>query len=246
MIKEAIILAAGRGSRFKDRTKVMPKGFIEFDGIPIVEKSIRFLLNAGIEKIIIGTGHGCEYYEQLTEKIPQIITVYNPDYANCGSMGTLEVCAPYAAGGVLLLESDLLYERRALSLLLENPLENIILASGKTNSGDEVYLDVDEQHNIRKISKNADELSAVFAELVGITKLSGDALAYMCDYAQKARSSNPRMEYETALYSIRDRQLISVLKEEGLIWCEIDDEQHLKRAQEIIYPKLAVSKNYFM
>ena len=244
MIQEAIILAAGRGCRFGARTKSMPKGFIEFDGMPIVEKSIRFLLAGGIKKIIIGTGHCHTYYEQLAAKIPEIEIHYNPQYAHCGSMGTLEVCAPHVSGGILLLESDLLYERRALELLLNNPASDLILASGKTDSGDEVYLEVDSDNKICKISKKVSELSNIFAELVGITKLSKKTLEYMCNYAAAEREKNPVMEYETALYSIREQRKIEVLKEENLVWCEIDDEQHLKRAMSIIYPKLKNTPGY--
>ena len=36
MIKQAVIVAGGLGSRFGDRTKLMPKGFIEIDGIAMV------------------------------------------------------------------------------------------------------------------------------------------------------------------------------------------------------------------
>ena len=238
MVKEAVILAAGKGSRLGNKTKFMPKGFIEFDKIPIIERSIRFLLERGIEKIIIGTGHCHEYYDDLAKKIPEIETRFNTRYAQCGSMGTLEACDPYVSGNILLLESDLLYDPKGLDLLLKNPQTDLILASGKTNSGDEVYLEVDKEHNIRKISKNANDLSDIFAELVGITKLSRKTLSLMCAFAASQRDKIPAMEYETALYSIREQARIKVLKEENLIWCEIDDESHLIRAANLIYPKL--------
>ena len=57
MIRQAVIVAGGLGSRFGDRTKLMPKGFIEIDGVPMVERSVQKLIAAGIEEIIIGTGH---------------------------------------------------------------------------------------------------------------------------------------------------------------------------------------------
>ena len=63
MIKQAVIVAGGLGSRFGDRTKLMPKGFIEIDGIAMVERSVKKLIEAGIEEIIIGTGHCSEYYD---------------------------------------------------------------------------------------------------------------------------------------------------------------------------------------
>ena len=57
MIKQAVIVAGGLGSRFGDRTKLMPKGFIEIEGVAMVERSVRKLIASGVEEIIIGTGH---------------------------------------------------------------------------------------------------------------------------------------------------------------------------------------------
>ena len=51
MIKQAVIMAGGLGSRFGNRTQAMPKGFIEIDGIAMVERSVQKLIAAGIEKI---------------------------------------------------------------------------------------------------------------------------------------------------------------------------------------------------
>ena len=68
MIKQAVIVAGGLGSRFGNRTKLMPKGFIEIDEVAMVERSVQKLIAAGIEEIIIGTGHCSEYYDELAEK----------------------------------------------------------------------------------------------------------------------------------------------------------------------------------
>ena len=50
MIKQAVILAGGMGTRLKDITKEMPKGFLVIDEIPIVEQSIQKLIASGIEE----------------------------------------------------------------------------------------------------------------------------------------------------------------------------------------------------
>ncbi len=153
MIREAVIMGAGLGSRLKDVTKDMPKGFLELNGEYIIETSIKKLLSLGVERIIIGTGHCSEWYDKLAKKYPAIETIYNERYADTGSMGTLEVCAPLVTGDFLLLESDLIYDSIALFTLINDPHQDVILGSGATNSGDEVYLEVDEDTNIHTISK---------------------------------------------------------------------------------------------
>ena len=57
-----------------------------------------------------------------------------------GSMYTLYVVRDLVKGPFLLLESDLLYDPAALNICYLIPDEDIILASGKTHSGDEVYI----------------------------------------------------------------------------------------------------------
>ena len=77
MIKQAVILAGGMGTRLKDITKEMPKGFLVIDEIPIVEQSIQKLIASGIEEIIIGTGHCNEWYDDLAKKYHIIKTIKN-------------------------------------------------------------------------------------------------------------------------------------------------------------------------
>lgn len=173
MVRQAVIVAGGLGARFGDRTKLMPKGFIEIDGIPMVERSVRKLIAAGIEEIIIGTGHCSEYYDELAEKYHIIKTVRNDNYMNTSSMGTLGVCAPYIKGDFLLLESDLVYDAVGLYVLQNESRANVILASGKSNSHDEVYLAADENGVLNEVSKSKELVPNPAGELVGIIHQSG-------------------------------------------------------------------------
>jgi len=231
MIKQAVILAAGLGSRLKDKTVSMPKGFLELDGIPIVEWSIQKLLSCGIEKIIIGTGYHSEFYDNLAKKYPAIQTVLNADYASTGSMSTLAVCAPFVTDTFLLLESDLIYDSIGLSVLCNETYNNVILASGETNSGDEVYLHA-ENCFLKSLSKNKDELKSIYGELTGISKISPSLLKSMCSIDVKKR------EYEQAIAVCTDKHDVFIRKIEYYAWCEIDDESHLLRAKRQILPRI--------
>lgn len=243
MIKQAVILAGGLGSRLKDKTKTMPKGFLEIGGTAIVEQSIQKLLACGIEKIIIGTGHCSEYYDQLAQKYSAIFTVKNERYADTGSMGTLEVCAPFVTDSFLLLESDLIYDSVGLFTLINDDRKNLILASGATHSGDEVYLEADENSYLIGLSKNKETLKNIFGELVGITKLTKSTLNKMCTYAKTHHSDLPKMEYEHALLEIAKSETIAIKKIEHYVWREIDNEEHLETAVKNIYPHILENEN---
>ncbi len=238
MIRQAVIVAGGLGSRFGDRTKLMPKGFIEIDGIPMVERSVKKLIEAGIEEIIIGTGHCSEYYDELAKKYHVIKTVRNDNYANTSSMGTLEVCVPYIKGDFILLESDLIYDAVGLKVLQNDKRSNVILASGKSNSHDEVYLAADENYILNEVSKNKEIIPEPAGELVGITKISKSCLEKMMTY-YKSSPDLIKLDYESALkYVSVNCEPVYVRKIEYYVWTEIDDESMLDRALNEIYPRI--------
>lgn len=238
MIRQAVIVAGGLGSRFGDRTKLMPKGFIEIEGISMVERSVKKLIEAGIEEIIIGTGHCSEYYDELAKKYHVIRTVRNDNYENTSSMGTLEVCVPYIKGDFILLESDLIYDAVGLKVLQNDNRANVILASGKSNSHDEVYLAADENHILNEVSKNKEIIPNPAGELVGITKISKSCLEKMMEY-YKSSLDLIKLDYESALkYVSVNCEPVYVKKIEYYTWTEIDDESMLNRTLTEIYPRI--------
>ena len=238
MIRQAVIVAGGLGSRFGDKTKIMPKGFIEIEGIPMVERSVQKLIAAGIEEIIIGTGHCSQYYDELAKKYHVIKTVRNDNYANTSSMGTLEVCVPYITGDFILLESDLIYDAVGLKVLQNEERSNVILASGKSNSHDEVYLAADANGVLTEVSKNKEIIPNPAGELVGITKISKACLNKMMTY-YKSSPDLIKLDYESALKQVSaEGESVYVHKIEYYAWTEIDDQDMLERAINEIYPRI--------
>jgi 2-aminoethylphosphonate-pyruvate transaminase len=247
MVRQAVIMAGGLGSRLKGRTESMPKGFIEIEGQAIVERSVKKLFASGVEEVIIGTGHCSEWYERLAAKYHCITLARNDHYAETGSMGTLCCCAPLVKGDFLLLESDLIYDDIGLTVLLNDQRRNVILASGPTKSGDEVYLEADKDQKLVRHSKKIAEIGAVFGELVGITKLTKSTLDAMVSYCAAHLADQPKMEYETAMSAVssaaRPEDKIGIRKIEHYVWREIDDESHLAMAINQIYPIIAENES---
>lgn len=238
MIRTAVIVAAGIGSRLKEITQSKPKGFLVLDKMPIIEESVVKLFSCGIEKILIGTGYLSEEYEELTKRYSQIMCVKNKYFKETGSMYTLYNLKEEINDDFLLLESDLIYDKKGITILMEDRHDNVILGSGMTNSGDEVFIEVDENKHLINMSKNRDELKSVYAELVGITKISIDTYQKMCEFSENRFKSNRKLDYEYALVGISKDVNIYIKKLENYAWCEIDDENHLERAEKVIYPKI--------
>jgi 2-aminoethylphosphonate-pyruvate transaminase len=243
-VKTAVILAAGMGTRLKGYTEKRPKGFLEIDGETLIDRSIGALLEYGISNIIIGTGYFHEQYDLLKVKYRGITTLRNVDFAVTGSMYTLYVVRELINDTFLLLESDLLYDPAALKFLLVDPHPDIVLASGATFSGDEVYIQHSAGSLLQNMSKDKAVLKHINGELVGISKLSPAALDAMIAIAEPAFKAGARMmNYEDAMVGAAVNYDIFIKVIEDLAWCEIDDENHLQRAITTIYPKIVERMN---
>ena len=241
MVKQAVIAAGGLGSRFGDRTKEVPKGFIPIEGVPMVERSVQKLIASGVEEIIIGTGHCSKAYDELSKKYSCVKTVKNENYANTSSMGTIAVCAPLVKGDFFLLESDLLYDAAGLKVLANDCRENVVLASGPTKSNDEVYLENGSDGSLFRATKDKESVKNLAGELVGISKLTKEALDQMMDW-YKADPSRIKADYESVLAEISSdnarKTKVYVRKIEHYAWTEIDDETMLRRAEKEIWPRV--------
>lgn len=78
--QRAVILAAGFGMRMVPINTEMPKGLIEVNGEPLIERVIKQLHEVGIKEIYIVVGFMKEKYEYLIDEYG-VELVVNPEYA---------------------------------------------------------------------------------------------------------------------------------------------------------------------
>jgi 2-aminoethylphosphonate-pyruvate transaminase len=237
-MRTAVIVAAGMSNRLNGIAGDIPKGFIEIGGRTLIEQSIAKLRRAGIERIVIGTGYRHEHFDNLARRDTGITCVPNAHFETSGSMYTLYRLKTAIREDFLLLESDLLYDEKGLSALVADTGKDVVLASGATHSGDEVFIETDCRGRLVNVSKNKRDLGSVYGELVGITKVSLETYRGMCRFAERAFQNDRMLDYEYALVGVAARRPLYVKKIEGYVWCEIDDEHHLHRAINHIYPQL--------
>ena len=64
----AIILAAGMGTRLRPLTNDRPKCLVAVNGVPMVERQIQFLKEKCIDDITLISGYKAEALEYLKEK----------------------------------------------------------------------------------------------------------------------------------------------------------------------------------
>ncbi len=88
--KRAIILAAGFGMRMVPINTEMPKGLLEVNGEPLIERIIKQLHEVGIQEIYVVVGFMKEKYEYLMDDYG-VELVVNPDYAAKNNLHSLRL-----------------------------------------------------------------------------------------------------------------------------------------------------------
>ena len=86
----AIILAAGFGMRMVPINTEMPKGLLEVNGEPLIERIIKQLHEVGIQEIYVVVGFMKEKYEYLMDEYG-VELVVNPDYATKNNLHSLRL-----------------------------------------------------------------------------------------------------------------------------------------------------------
>ena len=237
----AVILAAGTGMRLRSMHAHLPKGLLTIGGITLVPRSIEQLRSAGVREIVLVTGWGADAYGQMVaERFPFVRCVHNRDFATTGSMHSLYLAREALPGDFLLLESDLLYERRAIVKLLAAARGDYVLVSGPTGQGDEVFTYA-EGGRLVALSKNRGDHNPPAGEFTGISRVTAEFMTKLCHHYEGLGASAENYAYDDALAALAPTHPIWLLGIPDLIWCEIDDPRHHALALARILPVLSKS-----
>lgn len=109
----AIILAAGLGIRLRPLTNDKPKCMVEVAGIPMVERQIQYLHEAGITDITLVSGYKAESLDYLRDKYGVDI-VLNPKYNIVNNIYSMYVVKE-RFGDTYILEGDVYMHKNCLS-----------------------------------------------------------------------------------------------------------------------------------
>lgn len=233
----AVVLAAGLGSRLQTVHAQRPKGFVEIGGTPIIARSVRALWTAGVRDFVFVVGWQAEAYRAWCHaEFPAAVCVDNAAFASTGSLSSLVIGAAAAPGrDLVVVESDLLYEQRALEALFAAPSSDTILISGFTQSRDEVWVYERAPGVLAQLSKGPPAERQPVGELVGLSRFSARLVAGL---ARAAQSLPAAAHYEDGLNALAATHPVSLLRIADLAWCEIDDPQHLERARNLVWPRV--------
>lgn len=109
-MRQAILLAAGLGSRLGDLTKVIPKPLIPINGKPIIETNIDHMVVAGLNRVILVVGYMREkfdYLKDLYQDRIEIIPIFNPRFQEYNTLSSMYVASEYFSMDSYVVTADL-------------------------------------------------------------------------------------------------------------------------------------------
>lgn len=99
--QKAIILAAGFGMRMVPINTEMPKGLLEVNGEPLIERIIKQLHEVGIREIYIVVGFMKEKYEYLIDEY-EVELIVNTEYAAKNNLYSLKLVKDYLENAYII------------------------------------------------------------------------------------------------------------------------------------------------
>ncbi|GEP19874.1 NTP transferase domain-containing protein [Pediococcus argentinicus] len=130
----AIIMAAGLGSRFKEMTKNTPKSLLPINGVPNLERTLTMLNEKGISDILIITGYLAEKFNYLVDKYPGVKIKVNPKYREYNSMYTFSFGLD-SFGDSLVIDGDTVMNKN----IFETFQQSTYVTKIRTNGDEEWY-----------------------------------------------------------------------------------------------------------
>ena len=237
----AVMLAAGVGRRLAIEE---PKVLLRFGGRTLLERHLAILVRLGVRDVAIGIGYEALTIERALTSLGQteVSTVYNPDYEQ-GSILTLwSVREALTAGGpVLLMDGDVLYDRRILAPLVATPYADCLLVDRAYEPGDEPVKVGVADGVPTDFGKTIDPAVEAYGESVGFFRLGEEmAKALVETSGQMIRDGGSERPMEDAIAVVLRTASPPFGFEDvtGLPWIEIDFPEDVERAENEILPRL--------
>jgi len=245
----AIILAAGEGTRLQPETMNLPKGMVKLFDKSLLEMQIDVFKKCNINDISIVTGY-------LADKItfPSITYFKNENYSSTAGNESLFCAKEKLQDCTIITYGDLVFEKAIIEQVIDFKGDIGIAVEldwkphydGRTlhpmSEADNVLFD--KEGNIIEIRKNIQKPNSKIGEFAGIVKLSKNGsnilLKKFCELQKyhNGRFHDAPSLKQSIIPDMIQELIDSEIKVEPILisgkWCEIDTPQDLEIAQKKI------------
>ena len=183
---QAVILAAGMGRRLGELTKGNTKCMVEVNGVTLIDRLLGQLSALNLDRVVIVVGYeGQKLMDYIGNRFSdkfEVVFINNPIYDKTNNIYSLALAREQLVeDDTILLESDLIFDDRMFSLILNNPYPNLALVAKYQSWMDGTMVRIDEDCNIVNfIPKSAFKYSDVdqYYKTVNIYKFSKEFMVH--------------------------------------------------------------------
>ena len=230
---QAVILAAGFGSRLGVITQGKPKSFLKINNETLIDRAVRLLKERGITDIHVVTGYRDDL---MVQKLTDSVTFHhNPLYFCTNVLASFSVAMPSLSDPFIFLHADTVFEESILDMLLEANGDIVLPIDFKDVEDEEMKVIIDDKRNVLEISKDI-EWNNADGEFMGLAKVSSGALEILKRAVEEELSEKKLLQsyFEGAIQNLIEKGfLISTIDISNYNWVEIDFESDYETAQRI-------------
>ncbi len=232
---QALILAAGRGSRLGKITAETPKCLLQVGKRRIISHQLEMLAEAGVGPVGMVVGYHADEIRQCVGIGVEYIE--NPRWDTTNSLYSFWLARDWIKGPLVILNSDVIFHPNILHKLLALGGDVIAYDSSSGHAPEHMKVRVVEGQLI-DMSKDMDD-GISNGENVGVLCFSEDTARLLVRKAEAIIASGDEKSWMgTAVREVARDRRISAVDIAGLPWVEIDCARDLQRARKETLPAI--------
>jgi choline kinase len=232
------------GARLGAGDEAPPKVLLEFGGKTLLRRHLDILRAAGVGEVALVLGYKADMIEREIAACGArdfVKTTFNPDFRNGSIVSLWAVRDALRQGGdVLLMDGDVLYDRRIVARLVATRHANCFLMDRDFEPGDEPVKLCIKDGRIVDFEKKVEHAHDYAGESVGFFRFGERVCRDLADAVETSVAAGRTEDmYERAIRDVllaapSDRFGFEDIT--GLPWVEIDFPEDVERARREILP----------
>lgn len=242
-LNQAVILAAGNGSRLRKNDRALPKPLHRLGGLSLIKRTILTAERAGVSRFVVVLGFEGEKIAQSLQRDKEIqaelVFVHNSEYQKSNGVSLL-AARPYIDGNFLLMMSDHVFAPELLGKMVQTRVYPGECYLGIDRQLDGIF-DVEDATKVALGGQDGKDITEIGKELpryqaydTGIFACS-EALLDSLEQVYQARGD---VSLSEGMRELAQRGLAKTVDLSGLFWQDVDTPASRRYAEKILYQRL--------